>query len=232
MAKRPRPKANTLTEGRLAQSARDSFGITRPDPTARRSMEFHRGRTNSPVARESGEKVDFQPFCTPRFLAFLAQNDLSGESDIHKPPLFNDLQIRRRTCPSVVSTRSLALTVETTLARRESKARRLDAAALPASLDGTPGTVVGWTPTRALGSARNAVRLNAAPVGALGRRRAGSRRWTRHAGRRDILSPRAGTVDCRQPDAASHHHRKEVSRHIPKAPRATPDPGPSPAGLP
>ena len=28
------PQANTLVEGRLAQSERDSFGITRPDPTA------------------------------------------------------------------------------------------------------------------------------------------------------------------------------------------------------
>ena len=98
--------------------------------------------------------------------------------------------------PGVVSTCSLTLTVETTLARREGKARRLDAAALPASLDGRRESVVGWTPTRAPGSARKAVRLNAAPVGALGRRQ-GSRRWTRLAGRDDFTSPRAGEVACR-----------------------------------
>ena len=65
----------------------------------------------------------------------------------------NKLRFRRASFRGVVSTRSLALTVETTLARREGKAQRLDAAALPAPLDGTPGTVVGWTPTGALCSA-------------------------------------------------------------------------------
>ena len=91
------------------------------------------------MARESGEKVDYQPFRTPRFLAFLARNGIFSPLEVDKPPSLNDLQFRRRMCPGVVSTRSLALTVETTLARREGKAGRLDAAALPASLDGTLG---------------------------------------------------------------------------------------------
>jgi hypothetical protein len=52
--------------------------------------------------------------------------------------LFNGLQFRRRLFPGVVSTRSLTLTVETTLLRRTCKAWRLNAAALQAPLDGAP----------------------------------------------------------------------------------------------
>ena len=121
--------------------------------------------------------------------------------------------------------------VLTTPARRDGKAVRLDAAALPASLDGTPGTVVGWTPTRALGSARKAVRLNAAP-GALGRRE-GSRRWTRLS---QVAATSRRHAQGRWPagntSADSHRHGKDVSRCMPKAPQAIPAAGPSPAGLP
>ena len=186
---------------------------------------------NSPVARESGEKVEIQPFWTPHFLAFLAQNGIFGKLEVHKHPLFNDLQFRRRMVPGVVSTRSLALTVETTLARRGCKAGRLDAAALPAPLDGAPGTGVGWTPTRGAWTRPHAVRLSAAP-GALGRRREGPRRWTRHAGRSDSVSPRAGTAIRRQTSAVRYRHDKEVPKHLAERPRATDLPRPYPAGLP
>ena len=132
---------------------------------------------NSPVARESGKKVEIQPFWTPRFLALFAQNGICGKLEVHKPPLFNDLQFRRRMVPGVVSTRSLALTVETTLGRRGCKAQRLDAAALPAPLDGALGAVVGWTPTRALGSApmRCGWTPHVAPWGGAGKARAAGR---------------------------------------------------------
>ena len=91
----------------------------------------------------------------------LPRNAVCGASEVHKPPLLNTLRFRRVSFRGVVSTRSLSLTVETTLARRKGKAQRLDAAALPAPLDGTPGTGVGWTPTGALPSAPRAGRLGA-----------------------------------------------------------------------
>ena len=178
---------------------------------------------NSPVARESGKKVEIQPFWTPRFLALFAQNGICGKLEVHKPPLFNDLQFRRRMVPGVVSTRSLALTVETTLGRRGCKAQRLDAAALPAPLDGALGDVVGWTPTRALGSApmQRGWTPHVAPWGGAGKTRAAGR----SAIRSRIAAMRPGnsrTVTL---------HGTTVSRPRPAHARAAVSQGPHPARL-
>ena len=68
--------------------------------------------------------------------------------------------------------RSLRFTVRcalvTTLARRGDKAQRLNAAALPAPLNGAPRPLPAGRRQGALGSARNGERLDAAPCGASG----------------------------------------------------------------
>ena len=114
--------------------------------------------------------------------------------------------ILRRTASSLPSLAGSA--VVTTLARRAGKAQRLDAAALPAPLDGAPGTVVGCTPTRALGSAPMQCGWTPHLVAPPGRRREGTRRWTRCAAFAGWVFPTRQSP-CRHPARHDGHTATE-----------------------